>query len=69
MKFLLQINGQEKVPVRCRIHHWSTNLANRIPHVNKFWEQPTSAILSEQVAILETIPKKVCRNKAENVVH
>lgn len=46
--------------VRCTIHHWSTNVAQRLPYVEKFWENDTPAILPEQVSILETLPKKKC---------
>ncbi|XP_018567503.1 39S ribosomal protein L9, mitochondrial [Anoplophora glabripennis] len=52
------INNQEKVNVRCRIHHWNTDLVKRIPYTPNFWEQPAEAIFSEQAAILENLPKK-----------
>lgn len=52
------INKQEKVNVRCRLHHWSTEVAARLPHVHNFWEIPAEPILPEQAPILEALPKK-----------
>ncbi|KAG5866956.1 hypothetical protein JTB14_035410 [Gonioctena quinquepunctata] len=52
------INKQEKVNVRCRLHHWSTDLLDRIPYTYEFWEIPTEPILPEQSSVLQEIPKK-----------
>ncbi|CAG9837398.1 unnamed protein product [Diabrotica balteata] len=52
------INKQEKVNVRCRLHHWSTEVASRLPYVPEFWKIPTESILPEQASLLETMPKK-----------
>ncbi|CAH1117335.1 unnamed protein product [Phaedon cochleariae] len=52
------INNKEKVDVRCRIHHWSTDISERIPHTPQFWETPSEPILPEQAPILEAIPPR-----------
>ncbi|XP_023011982.2 mitochondrial ribosomal protein L9 [Leptinotarsa decemlineata] len=52
------INKQEKVDVRCRIHHWSTDVVDRIPYTHEFWEIPTEPILPDQESVLEAIPKR-----------
>ncbi|CAH1111349.1 unnamed protein product [Psylliodes chrysocephalus] len=57
------INKQEKVNVRCRLHHWSTELASRLPYVPRFWETPSEPILPEQKSILDTIPIKESKKK------
>lgn len=31
------VNNTEKAKVRCRIHHWSTNPADRLPYVVDHW--------------------------------
>ncbi|KAB0805191.1 hypothetical protein PPYR_02161 [Photinus pyralis] len=33
------INNFETVDVRCRIHHWTTDLAARLPHIHEFWKE------------------------------
>ncbi|KRT85109.1 hypothetical protein AMK59_1334 [Oryctes borbonicus] len=40
------INNTERVKVRCRIHHWSTSIVDRIPYEYEFWKKPTSPIFS-----------------------
>lgn len=52
------INKTEKVQVRCRIHHWSTNIVDRVPYIDKFWNEDVPAILPEQASDLENLPKK-----------
>lgn len=55
---VVKINNLETVKVRCRIHHWSTDIKNRIMFTEKFWTQPSEAIFANQKEILETMPKK-----------
>ncbi|KAJ8925676.1 hypothetical protein NQ315_009522 [Exocentrus adspersus] len=59
------INNLETVNVRCRIHHWSNELVNRVPYTPYFWEQPSEAILPEQAPILETLPIKPKKRKQQ----
>jgi len=54
----ITINNIEKVNVRCRLHHWSTNIVDRIPHEHNFWEQSKEPIHPEFEEILNEIPKK-----------
>ncbi|VEN33764.1 unnamed protein product [Callosobruchus maculatus] len=57
------INNQEKVNVRCRLHHWSTNVTERIPHIHNFWEMQSEPVIPEQASLLEEMPKKRSLNK------
>ncbi|CAG9860001.1 unnamed protein product [Phyllotreta striolata] len=59
------INKQEKVNVRCRIHHWSTDPIDRLPFIPNFWDNPSEPIIPEQKSVLDTIPPKVARNKSQ----
>ncbi|XP_049811268.1 39S ribosomal protein L9, mitochondrial [Schistocerca nitens] len=43
----ITINGREKVDVKCRIHHWSTKLSDRLPYVPEFWNLPDVPVLEE----------------------
>ncbi|XP_066994033.2 large ribosomal subunit protein bL9m [Anabrus simplex] len=38
------INNHETAKVRCRIHHWSTNLADRLPFVEDHWKIPADPL-------------------------
>ncbi|KAL1130574.1 hypothetical protein AAG570_011820, partial [Ranatra chinensis] len=50
------INKREKVGVRCRIHHWSTSLANRLQYVKYPWMLEGEPIFEEQAAELGSLP-------------
>lgn len=52
------INNLEKVNVRCRIHHWSTDIKNRLEFQEKFWLTPTEPIFADQKEMLLQMPKK-----------
>ncbi|CAG9773923.1 unnamed protein product [Ceutorhynchus assimilis] len=52
------MNKTEKVNVRCRLHHWSTDIVERLPFAEKFWEQPSEAVCPEFEDVLVQIPKK-----------
>ncbi|RZC36819.1 39S ribosomal protein L9, mitochondrial, partial [Asbolus verrucosus] len=41
------INNTEKVKVRCRIHHWSTNPVEKLPYVEEFWKTPGELLFPE----------------------
>ncbi|GJQ79219.1 hypothetical protein Trydic_g5464 [Trypoxylus dichotomus] len=45
---IVTINNNEKVQVRCRIHHWSTSVIHRIPYEYEFWKKPTKPIFSSE---------------------
>lgn len=36
-KVIVTINNKEKAVVRCRIHHWTTDPFDRIPHIVDHW--------------------------------
>jgi large subunit ribosomal protein L9 len=50
------INNKEKVPVRCRIHHWSTDPQERLPPVRDHWKFPADLILPKDEEIAKTLP-------------
>jgi len=51
------INGQEKQTVRCRIHHWATNLSDKLPRVRDHWKFPTDTIFAEDKEVAKTLPE------------
>lgn len=38
------VNGLEKAKVRCRIHHWSSDASERLPHVHEHWKEATEPL-------------------------
>lgn len=62
----MKINKTEKVNVRCRIHHWSTDVTERIPHIHEFWKTDTDPIYQEFSEVLKELPKKVDIDVIEN---
>lgn len=46
-EFVVQVtvNGLETAQVRCRIHHWSTEPSERLPHVHEHWKEPAEPLL------------------------
>ncbi|KAK5648252.1 hypothetical protein RI129_003144 [Pyrocoelia pectoralis] len=45
------INNLEKANVRCRIHHWTTDIAARLPHVHEFWKDNTGPVFTEDTNV------------------
>lgn len=47
------VNGLEKAKVRCRIHHWSSEASERLPHVHEHWKEQAEPLFgsstSEQI--------------------
>lgn len=60
-----QINNTEKVNVRCRIHHWSKNVVDRVPHYREFWRKPTECIDPDFAPILAQLPTLVVKEVAK----
>ncbi|CAH0551540.1 unnamed protein product [Brassicogethes aeneus] len=54
----VKINNKETVPVRCRIHHWSTEVKDRIPYASEFWKEKVEPIFDEHSSVLNSIPHK-----------
>ncbi|KAK7867924.1 hypothetical protein R5R35_005276 [Gryllus longicercus] len=46
-KITVTINKSETVPVRCRIHHWSTNPGDRLPYVQDHWQQTAEPLFPD----------------------
>lgn len=42
---VVTVNGLEKAQVRCRIHHWSSDTSERLPHVHEHWKEPAEPLL------------------------
>lgn len=40
----ITINNLEKFKVKCRIHHWSTKITDRLPYVYEHWKLPCQLI-------------------------
>ncbi|XP_022257120.1 39S ribosomal protein L9, mitochondrial-like [Limulus polyphemus] len=51
----ITINKTERVPVRCKIHHWSPNYLER-NDVGEYWK-PSEPILPEQATLLSEMPR------------
>lgn len=43
----ITVNNQEKVDVKCRIHHWSTKLSDRLPFTPEYWKLPDTPVLKQ----------------------
>ncbi|XP_050295648.1 39S ribosomal protein L9, mitochondrial [Anthonomus grandis grandis] len=57
----VMINKTETVNVRCVLHHWSTDIKERLPYLEKFWLQEKEPIDPAFQPVLEKIPKKTPR--------
>lgn len=64
--FFLKINKTEKTNVRCRIHHWSTDVTERIPHIHEFWKADTDPIYPEFSEVLKELPKRTENDVDQN---
>jgi len=53
------INNLEKVTVRCRIHHWATNLRDKVPRVRDHWKFPVEPIFVDDKEIMKKLPEMV----------
>lgn len=51
----ITINRTERVPVRCKIHHWSPNYLER-NDTGEYWK-PSEPILPEQATLLREMPR------------
>ncbi|KAK4884808.1 hypothetical protein RN001_001079 [Aquatica leii] len=47
------INNCEKVNVKCKIHHWSTDISERMPHVHEFWKNSPGSVFSDETEMTE----------------
>lgn len=48
----------ETVKVRCRIHHWSTQITEKLPHVPEHYKTPKEPLFPEDAEILNSMPSK-----------
>ncbi|XP_046383932.1 39S ribosomal protein L9, mitochondrial [Ischnura elegans] len=68
-QFLVKVtvNGLETAMVRCRIHHWSTTLADRLPFVEAHWRQKAEAIFPEEEEVMKSLPEVPPPRKAAKI--
>lgn len=43
----VRVSDQESAVVKCRIHHWSTDVKERLPYVFEHWKQPAEPVFEE----------------------
>jgi len=54
------INNKEQVPVRCRIHHWTTKREHRPAPLRDHWKFPVETIFPEDKEVAAaTLPEIV----------
>jgi len=54
----ITINNLETTPVRCRIHHWTTEVEDRLPlSVDQFWTLPAVPLFEEEADTISKLPK------------
>ncbi|XP_011307854.1 39S ribosomal protein L9, mitochondrial [Fopius arisanus] len=55
---IITVNGKEKTPVRCRIHHHSNDVHDRklIPVVVNFWKEMSEPLFPEDKPVLDSLP-------------
>ncbi|XP_076067890.1 mitochondrial ribosomal protein L9 isoform X2 [Oratosquilla oratoria] len=51
----IKINNKEEASVRCRIHHMTNNLQERIPWEEYHWLKPAEPIFPEQAPVLKEL--------------
>jgi len=62
------INNLETTPVRCRIHHWSTEVENRLPpSVDQIWTSPAVPLFEEEATTLSSLPQPSFKSKTAKV--
>jgi len=49
------INRKEEALVRCRLHHWSTSISNKLPFVEYPWTLKGEPIFPEDAEILQSL--------------
>lgn len=64
---ILTINNKEKVNLRCRIHHWSTEPGERIQATNP-WFKKAESVFAQQAEVLDKIPLPIEKPKIKKIV-
>lgn len=49
----ITVSEQERATVKCRIHHWSTDVRERLPYVFEHWNAETDSLLSPAAPVSE----------------
>jgi len=61
------LNKTEKVPVRCRIHHWSTKKEQRLAPIRDHWRFPAETIFPEDKILGEQLPEMIAPVFTDNL--
>ncbi|XP_039282361.1 39S ribosomal protein L9, mitochondrial isoform X2 [Nilaparvata lugens] len=61
----ITINNKEKVKTRLRIHHWSTDICDRLPQQPYHWTKRAEALFPEQKEELDALPLPLPPKKEE----
>lgn len=40
----IKVSDQESSVIKCRIHHWSTDVRERLPYVFEHWKSPAESL-------------------------
>ncbi|XP_037080339.1 39S ribosomal protein L9, mitochondrial-like [Pollicipes pollicipes] len=51
------VNGCERVPVRCRLHHYAADPRDRLPYVWQWWLRPAEPLFPEEAERLAAMPR------------
>ncbi|XP_050590795.1 39S ribosomal protein L9, mitochondrial [Bombus affinis] len=60
---IVKINNIEEVKVRCRVHHYTSNLEKKIEYDVPYYLLPSVAIFAEDQSILNSLPKHPLADK------
>lgn len=52
---VVRVNGLEKANVRCRIHHWSSDASERLPHVHEHWKEVAEPLFAPSSSAAEAV--------------
>ena len=64
----VKINNYEEVKVRCKIHHWPSDVNDQADTQGEvpFWDLPSIAIFPEDQPILDSLPKHpLCKERTD----
>ena len=67
-QYCIKINDLETTPVRCQIHHWSTEVEDRLPpSEDKIWTSPATPLFEEEAATFSILPQPLFKLKTAKV--
>lgn len=51
----VSVSDQEKAIVKCRIHHWSTDVRERLPYVFEHWKMSSDSLSPSSATESQTV--------------